>query len=135
MGYCGDPTPMMPKVVGGSTSSRRKIGYWQSGNVHKRQMKNGQFRCPPVRPGDIPLVHGVPLGGGWTHLYFAFGYINPTTFEIVDEQDPLTQSLYREFTDLKYKANGPQTWIAIGGFDFSDPGPTHTTWSVPLIRR
>ena len=22
-----------------------------------------------------------------------------------------------------------QTWIAIGGFDFSDPGPTHTTWS------
>lgn len=70
-------------------------------------MKSCQFRCPPVRPGDIPLVHGVPLGGGWTHLYYAFGYINPTTFEIVDEQDPLTQSLYREFTDLKYKANGP----------------------------
>jgi GH18 family chitinase len=22
-----------------------------------------------------------------------------------------------------------QTWIAIGGFDFSNPGPTHTTWS------
>lgn len=22
-----------------------------------------------------------------------------------------------------------QTWISIGGFDFSDPGPTHTTWS------
>jgi chitinase len=22
-----------------------------------------------------------------------------------------------------------QTWVAIGGFDFSDPGPTHTTWS------
>lgn len=22
-----------------------------------------------------------------------------------------------------------QTWIGIGGFDFSDPGPTHTTWS------
>lgn len=107
MGYCGDPAPMMPKVVGGSTSSKRKIGYWQSGNVHKRQMKSGQFRCPPVRPGDIPLVHGVPLGGGWTHLYYAFGYINPTTFEIVDEQDPLTQSLYREFTDLTYKANGP----------------------------
>ncbi len=22
-----------------------------------------------------------------------------------------------------------QTWVAVGGFDFSDPGPTHTTWS------
>lgn len=64
-------------------------------------------RPPPANRLDIPLVHGVPLGGGWTYLYYAFGYINPTTFEIVDEQDPFTQSLHREFTDLKCKANGP----------------------------
>lgn len=22
-----------------------------------------------------------------------------------------------------------ETWVSIGGFDFSDDGPTHTTWS------
>ncbi len=70
-------------------------------------MVNGKFKCPPVRPGDIPLVHNIPLGGGWTHLYYAFGAIDPVTFEVVDGDDPLTQSLYREFTSLKYKANGP----------------------------
>ena len=35
--------------------------------------------------------------------------------------------MYKEFTALKSK--GVETWIAVGGFDFSDPGPTHTTWS------
>ncbi|CAK7234842.1 hypothetical protein SBRCBS47491_009086 [Sporothrix bragantina] len=91
-------------------------------------------------PGDIPLDHGIPLGDRWTHLYYAFGTINPTTFKIVD--DPSKRSLYREFTDLRYRPNGPQTWIAVGGFDFSDPGvdpdaetdddagqSTHSTWS------
>jgi len=35
----------------------------------------------------------------------------------------------REFTSLS-KEGGLQTWIAIGGFDFSDPDqPTHKTWS------
>ena len=36
--------------------------------------------------------------------------------------------LYTEFTALQ--AKGVQTWIAIGGFDFSDDGPTHNTWYV-----
>lgn len=36
--------------------------------------------------------------------------------------------MMREFTALA--RNGLQTWIAVGGFDFSDEGtPTHTTWS------
>ena len=36
--------------------------------------------------------------------------------------------MMREFTGLA--TNGLQTWIAVGGFDFSDEGtPTHTTWS------
>lgn len=130
----------MPKAVGGTSASSRKIGYWQSSNIHKRQFKNGQFKCPPVRPGDIPLDTNIPLGGRWTHLYYAFGAINPKTFHIVD--DPTKESLYKEFTAIKYRPNGPQTWMAIGGFDFSDPGvdpdaetdtapdvSTHSTWS------
>ncbi|KIH89906.1 hypothetical protein SPBR_00013 [Sporothrix brasiliensis 5110] len=130
----------MPKAVGGNSASGRKIGYWQSSNVHKRQYKDGKFKCPPVRPGDIPLDTNIPLGGRWTHLYYAFGAINPKTFHIVD--DPAKAPLYTEFTALKYRPNGPQTWIAVGGFDFSDPGvdpdaetdtapdvSTHSTWS------
>ncbi|KAG4443175.1 hypothetical protein IFR05_001317 [Cadophora sp. M221] len=35
--------------------------------------------------------------------------------------------VYKEFTGLK--TTGVQTWIAVSGFDFSDEGPTHTTWS------
>lgn len=33
----------------------------------------------------------------------------------------------REFTALK--KDGLETWLAIGGYDFSDPGPTRTAWS------
>jgi chitinase len=35
--------------------------------------------------------------------------------------------LYKEFTGLK--TSTLQTWIAIGGWDFNDPGPTRTTFS------
>lgn len=110
MGYCGDPAPMMPKTHAGSSSSQRKIGYWQSSNVHKRQFRDGKYKCPPVRPGDIPLgMEDVPLGGGWTHLYYAFGAINAKTFRVVD--DPSKEDLYREFTSLKFRPNGPQVCV------------------------
>src|SRR6187551_3359092 len=123
----------MPKEVGGASSHGRKIGYWQSSNIKKRSVRDGKYRCPPVAPGDIQYQ-------GFTHLYYAFGAINPVTFKIVD--DPSKRGLYREFTALRQRPNGPQTWIAVGGFDFSDPGvtvdvetddhpgvSTHTTWS------
>ena len=145
---------MMPKEIKRSPSQRRRVGYWQSSNMKKRQVQNGkvwslghfadfrlrptltpsteQLRCAPVAPDDIQYQ-------GFTHLNYAFGAINPVTFRMVD--DKTKSSLYREFTNLKYKANGPQTWIAVGGFDFSDPGGspeaesdegaasnTHTTW-------
>lgn len=57
------------------------------------------------------LVEGA--GRGAEDWEVGFGWVweggggGRATFEIVDEQDPLTQSLYREFTDVKYKANGP----------------------------
>ncbi|KJR82025.1 uncharacterized protein SPSK_02915 [Sporothrix schenckii 1099-18] len=114
----------MPKAVGGNSASGRKIGYWQSSNVRKRQYKDGKFKCPPVRPGDIPLDTNIPS--------VAVGRIYTM----------LLAPLYTEFTALKYRPNGPQTWIAVGGFDFSDPGvdpdaetdtapdvSTHSTWS------
>jgi chitinase len=52
--------------------------------------------------------------------------IDPTTFNVVPSA-PGDILLYHEFTSLK--STRMQTWFSIGGFDFSDPGPTRTTWS------
>lgn len=42
--------------------------------------------------------------------------------------NPADPDLYVDFTSLK--SEKLQTWIAIGGFDFSNPGTaTHTSWS------
>lgn len=52
--------------------------------------------------------------------------IDPVSFNITptDSSDIV---LYSQFTALKTPQL--QTWISIGGFDFSDQGPTFTTWS------
>jgi len=41
--------------------------------------------------------------------------------------DPGDVPMYSEFTALQ--SDSLETWIAIGGFDFSDPGPTFNAWS------
>lgn len=64
---------------------------------------------------------------GYTHLYFAFASINPATYQ-VEPADSQDEALYTQFTSLK--SSTLQTWIAVGGGDFSRPGePTFTTWS------
>ncbi|KAG4428500.1 hypothetical protein IFR05_016020, partial [Cadophora sp. M221] len=78
-------------------------------------------RCNRISPSDI-----VPRD--LTHLIFAFVVINPNTFEVEPENDPQDRALYYEFTALKTSTT--QTWLSIGGYGFSDPGNTFTTWSV-----
>ncbi|XPS72969.1 Chitinase [Ascochyta lentis] len=99
-------------TCGGATSTGRSIGYYQGGNVRDRQ-------CNRISPKDINTK-------GLTHLNFAFATIDPNTFEVLpaNSADP---DLYKEFTGLK--SSTLQTWIAIGGWDFNDPGPTRTTFS------
>jgi len=43
--------------------------------------------------------------------------------------DGKTGALYNRFTALKSKKNGLQTWISVGGWSFTDPGPTRTAFS------
>jgi chitinase len=65
---------------------------------------------------------------GYTHLFFSFGFIDPNTFSLVPAH-PDDVTLMKDFTDLS-KNGGVKTWIAVGGFDFSDPKTaTHKTWS------
>lgn len=83
-------------------------------------VRNIYYRsCERISPAQINTT-------GLTHLLFSFASIDPKTFAIVPT-NPFDIILYPQFTALK--SHKLETWIAIGGFDFSDPGPTHTTWS------
>lgn len=124
--HCGNPDPNgqtpcqagfghceiipAPICLTGSVA-KRTIGYYQASNVRARS-------CDRVSPSQINST-------GLTHLYFAFANIDPTSFTVVPASEEDTK-LYTEFTRLK--SSSLQTWIAIGGFDFSSPGPTRNTW-------
>lgn len=64
---------------------------------------------------------------GLTHLYLAFATIDPKTFAVSAPE--AHTALYPQFTALRKSDKKPEIWIALGGWAFSDPGPTHTTWS------
>lgn len=90
------------------------IGYYQASNIRDRA-------CNKVYPKDIKT-------DAYTHLYWAFASIDPSSFSVNlgssgDEQQ------VKEFTQLKGKGRNLQTWVAVGGYDFSNSGSTHTTWS------
>ncbi|KAI4252897.1 MAG: hypothetical protein LQ352_004017 [Teloschistes flavicans] len=101
-----------PPACGGGSANGRTIGYYQASNTRDRL-------CDRISPSEIDIE-------GLTHLYFAFAKIDPGSFTIVpDKADDIP--LFTAFTARK--SASLQTWIAVGGFDFSDPGPTRTTWS------
>lgn len=126
--HCGDPDPngLAPCQVGfglcqivpppscdpdPASANGRSIGYYQSSNTNDRL-------CNRIGPIQIVTT-------GLTHLYFAFAEIDHTSFAIVvaNAED---EDRHVEFNKLQ--ASSLKTWIAIGGFDFNDPGPTRTTW-------
>ncbi|KAL9578954.1 MAG: hypothetical protein Q9203_006905 [Teloschistes exilis] len=71
----------------------------------------------------------IPVGA-YTHLNFAFAFVDPISFEVA----PMSESdkeLYPRFTGLKNLSPGLQTWISIGGWSMNDPDqPTHATFST-----
>lgn len=91
---------------GQSSSLFRSIGYYESwANTRK---------CDKVAPEDLDLT-------GLTHLNFAFAFFHPTTFQITP-MDSNAGSLLTDFTALRAKHSGLQTWISVGGWSFNDPG-------------
>lgn len=71
---------------------------------------------------------GIP-SGAYTHLNFAFAFVDPGSFAVA----PMSDSdipLYTRFTGLKATDPGLQTWISIGGWSMNDPDqPTAATFS------
>jgi chitinase len=74
-----------------------------------------------VSPEDLNVT-------GFTHIYYSFLLFDPDTF-VIAPADGNDTSLITRFTDLKTTNPGLQTWVAIGGWNFNDPGPTVTAFS------
>lgn len=67
--------------------------------------------------------------GYYTHINFAFAYIDPDTFQMAP-MAPDVAALYQDVTALKQSQPDLQVWISIGGWSFNDEDqPTHSTFS------
>ncbi|PYH89089.1 glycoside hydrolase [Aspergillus ellipticus CBS 707.79] len=110
--FCGDAHVVSPECTG-TSAANRTIGYYEGWNLERP--------CGKMGPESIPL-------GYYTHINFAFAYIDPKTFRVAP-MDNSTASLYRPVTALKGRQSGLQVWIAIGGWAMNDPGSSQTTFS------
>ena len=71
---------------------------------------------------------GIP-SGAYTHLNFAFAFVDPESFSVAPMKDS-DVPLYTRFTGLKASDPGLQTWISVGGWSMNDPDqPTAGTFS------
>lgn len=64
-----------------------------------------------MSPEEIPI-------GAFTHLNFAFAFIDPLTYAVA----PMAQDqvgLYKRVTRLKSLNPGMQVWIAVGGWSMN----------------
>ncbi|KAK8097736.1 uncharacterized protein PG998_013222 [Apiospora kogelbergensis] len=97
----------------GNSVAKRVIGYYESWAATRK--------CQPVLPEDLNL-------NGFTHINFAFAFFDPSSFQIAP-MDSHSGTLLGRFTALKDTRSGLQTWISVGGWSFTDPGPTRSAFS------
>ncbi|KAL3418044.1 glycosyl hydrolase family 18 [Phlyctema vagabunda] len=109
-GGCGS---VKRPTCSGTSVGKRNIGYYESWSNTRA--------CQKVAPEDLNL-------DGFTSMNFAFAFFDPTTFQI-SPMDANGASLYSRFTALKENKAGLETWISVGGWSFTDPGPTQNAFS------
>lgn len=114
VGFGGCGPPKRPSCGGGTSANKRTIGYYESWSSTRK--------CQSVAPEDLNL-------NGFTHVNFAFASFDPSTFQIAP-MDGTSASLYNRFTGLKNNNRGLQTWISVGDWSFTDPGPTRSAFST-----
>lgn len=72
---------------------------------------------------------GIPTGA-FTHLNYAFAFVDPSSFAIAPMSDQDAE-LYPRFTALKSSNPGLETWISVGGWSMNDADqPTADTFST-----
>lgn len=74
-----------------------------------------------MAPEDIPV-------GGYTHINFAFLYIDPDLYTITPMETD-QEALYSRVVAMKERKTDLEVWISIGGWDFNDAGSTQTLFS------
>ncbi|KAJ7209087.1 putative class V chitinase [Mycena rebaudengoi] len=112
--FCGNATVRSPSCSGGSSSNQRTIGYYEGWSNTRA--------CDQMYPENLPI-------GAYTHLNFAFAFIDPQSFAVAP-MDSGHVELYSRLTNLKNRSPGLQVWISIGGWSMNDPDqPTATTFS------
>ncbi|CAG8236650.1 unnamed protein product [Penicillium salamii] len=111
--FCGSKTVTSPSCSG-SSSDKRTIGYYEGWNL--------EHKCDTMKPSQIPL-------GYYTHLNFAFAYIDPDSFQMAPMASDVA-ALYKNVTLLKQQQDDLEVWISIGGWAFNDDDQsTATTFS------
>lgn len=96
-----------------ASAAHRTVGYYESWARSRH--------CQEVKPEGLNVT-------GFTHINYGFASFDPNTFAIGPANGTETE-VYKNFTDLKTTNRGLQTWIAIGGWDFNDPGATANAFS------
>ncbi|KAH6696866.1 putative class V chitinase [Plectosphaerella plurivora] len=111
--FCGKNQPKRPTCEVKNQPLNRVVGYYEGWATGRP--------CNAFYPEQIPR-------GAYTHLFFAFATIDPVTLEI----QPAAREdieMYKRLNALKMADPNLRTFIAVGGWAFSDPGPTRTTFS------
>ncbi|KAK6528317.1 hypothetical protein TWF281_009560 [Arthrobotrys megalospora] len=111
--FCGTNTVANPRCSGNS-AEKRTIGYYEAWGVGRA--------CDALWPEQIKA-------SAYTHINFAFAFIDPVTFA-VSPMSPGDPELYRRLIALKAYNPGLQIWISFGGWTFTDDDqPTRHTFS------
>ncbi|KAL4860892.1 hypothetical protein BDV12DRAFT_204588 [Aspergillus spectabilis] len=103
---CGQPE--RETCANSGTWIQRRIAYYETWAETRY--------CDKFRPEDIPVK-------ALTHLNIAFAGIESSMLAIEDSE------MIRRIVKLKRRNRSLQVFIAVGGWAFSDPGPTRTAWS------
>ncbi|KAJ4087133.1 hypothetical protein NW760_013788 [Fusarium oxysporum] len=105
--FCGTKTVKRPSCEKGD-DMLRVVGYFESWAKDRP--------CEVFNPEDIPI-------GLYTHINFAFGSINPETFQL-EANTPEDKLAYERLTFLKKRDKNLKIYLAVGGWTFNDPGRT-----------
>lgn len=112
--FCGNKTVTAPSCDASTQSITRVIGYYNSAGASRS--------CNGMPPYSIPQ-------GVYSHIYFAFGSIDPDTFEVIPAEQG-DEALYPQLEALQMRDLDLEVWLSIGGWDFSDSDePTASTFS------